>query len=246
MDALLWIIAITLLDGILALVGAFGFLMKKDTLAKVSFVLVSFSAGALFAGGLFHMLSESLLQMSSMEAFSYLVVGFILFFIIERVLRWHHCHEQDECKTHPFSYLILVGDSVHNFIDGLVIAASFLVGIPFGIITSILIIGHEIPQEIANFGVLVYGGFSRTKSLLSNFAVQLTAIIGGLVGYFFVGSGGLSTYLLPFAAGGFIYIATSDLIPELHREENTKKATISFIILLLGIIFMVWLKVLFE
>lgn len=135
------------------------------------------------AGGFFHLLAESLEHLTTTVSFSLLLLGFILFFFIERFLKWHHCHEE-KCEVHPFSYLILFGDGIHNFIDGLIIAASFLVNINFGIVTTLLIIGHEVPQELGDFGVLVYGGFSKVKALTFNFISQLTCMIGGVLGFF--------------------------------------------------------------
>ena len=134
------------------------------------------------AEGFFHLLAESLEHLTTTVSFSLLLLGFILFFLIERFLKWHHCHEE-KCEVHPFSYLILFGDGIHNFIDGLIIA-SFLVNINFGIVTTLLIIGHEVPQELGDFGVLVYGGFSKVKALTFNFISQLTCMIGGVLGFF--------------------------------------------------------------
>jgi len=141
----------------------------------------------------------------------------------------------------------LIGDAVHNFIDGIIIAVSFLVNINMGIVSTIAIIAHEIPQEIGDFGVLIYGGFTKTKALFFNFLSALTAIVGALFGYF------LSTsieevipFMLPFAAGGFIYIAASDLIPELHKEPDLKKAFASFCFFVIGIILMLLVKFIFE
>ncbi|MCX6799087.1 MAG: ZIP family metal transporter, partial [Candidatus Diapherotrites archaeon] len=171
--------------------------------------------------------------------------GFVVFFIIERILHWHHCHE-GKCDVHPMSYLVLIGDGIHNFIDGLVIAASFIVGVPFGIITTLLIIGHEVPQELGNFGILVYGGFGRKKALLFSLMAQATCIIGGITGYFISSATSFSLILLPFAAGGFIYIGASDLIPELHKESNMQKAWLSFLLFIAGIAFMAGLKVFFA
>ncbi|MFH1234543.1 MAG: ZIP family metal transporter, partial [Candidatus Diapherotrites archaeon] len=180
---LVWILGATVLDGLLALSGIFAFRLNEKTLMKLVRWLIAFSTGALLAGAFFHLLSEALEQMSSQNAFYLLFAGFILFFLIEKFLHWHHCHE-GHCDVHPVSYLILVGDSVHNFIDGLIIAASFIAGIPFGILTTILIIGHELPQELGNFGIMVHGGFGKKKALLYNFLAQVTAVIGGLAGYF--------------------------------------------------------------
>jgi len=241
MLTLLLIILATVVDGLIAFVGAFSLMMNDRTLKKILKVLISFSAGALLAGGLFHLLGESLGKMDMNTAFIILLAGFSIFFIIERFLHWHHCHD-GKCDIHAFSYLLLIGDGVHNFIDGLVIAASFLVSVPFGAITTFLIIGHEIPQELGNFGALVYGGFKKKKALLYNFAAQLTCVIGGLVGYFMSGIVGFTSVLLPFAAGGFFYIAATDLIPELHKEEDSRKWVLSFIFFILGIAFIIAMK----
>ncbi len=238
---LFWILLATVINSLVAFIGVFSFFMKPKTLKKILFILVGFSAGALLSGGFFHLLAESLESFSTISAFSYVILGFVIFFLCERCLFWHHCHEE-KCEVHPFTYMILFGDGVHNLIDGLVIAASFLVSIPFGIVTTLLIIGHEVPQELGDFGVLVYGGMSRKKALVANFASQTTCIIGGVIGFFF---GNFAPMLLPFAAGGFFYIAASDLIPELHKEKEVSKSAITFAFFLVGILFMLGIKLLF-
>jgi zinc and cadmium transporter len=243
MSTLLLILVATLVTGLIALVGAFSFFIKEKLLQKLLLVLVAFSAGALLAGGLFHLLAESIGMMDMNAAFILLLAGFSLFFVMERLLHWHHCHE-GKCDVHAFTYLILIGDGVHNFIDGLVIAASFLVSAPFGVITTFLIIGHEIPQELGDFGALVYGGMKKKKALLFNFASQLTCVAGGIEGFFLSGIGSVTSMLLPIAAGGFLYIAASDLIPELHKEKDFRKAMLSFAFFLVGITFMVSIKIL--
>ena len=206
MYVLLWIILATFIDGLVSLAGVFSLWVKEKLLNRIVFILVAFSAGALLSGAFFHLLPESLESLDAMKVFGFVLIGFILFFLIEKFLHWHHCHKT-ECKVHPFTYLILIGDGVHNFFDGLIIAASFFVSVPFGIVTTLLILGHELPQELGDFAVLVYGGFSKTKALIYNFLSQLTAIIGGVVGYFLSTSiENIVPYILPFAAGGFIYI----------------------------------------
>lgn len=242
LETLIFILAATIINGFVALIGGLTLGLKRKQVDKILIILVSFSAGALLSGALFHMLAESLEMMETMTAFVYLLVGFILFFIIERFLHWHHCHK-GECDVHPFSDLILVGDAVHNFIDGLVIAAGFLVGIPFGILTALIIIAHEIPQEIGDFGVLLYGGYKTKKALIYNFLVQLTSVVGGIVGFFFLYTPESVSFLLPFAAGGFIYIAASDLIPELHKEQSLKKSMFSFAFFIIGIAFLLGIKI---
>ncbi len=242
MDTLSWIILATLVDGLVALVGVFTLGMRKKLFDMLVFLLVAFSAGALLGGAFFHLLVESVDQIALNAALVYLILGFALFFVLEKVLLWRHCHE-GKCDVHPFTYLILFGDGVHNFIDGLVIAASFLVSVPFGIVSTMLILSHEIPQELGDFGVLVYGGIEKRTALLYNLAAQLTCVLGGLAGYFGLqAAGGAMAPLLAFAAGGFIYIAASDLIPELHKEEEMSKAANAFAVFLVGVALMLVMK----
>jgi zinc and cadmium transporter len=229
------------------LVGIFSLWMNLKTLKKLIIILVAFSAGALLAGAFFHLLSEALAKLDVMIVFGYMLVGFILFFVIERFLHWHHCHDEKECKVHPVSYLLVIGDGIHNFIDGIIIGASFLVSVHFGVITTLLILAHEIPQELGNFGVLVYSGFGKGKALLYTFISQLTCIVGGIVGFMLSSKvQGLVPFILPFAAGGFIYIAASDLVPELHKEPKLSKLLVSFGFFLLGVALMIVTKLLFE
>ena len=167
-----------------------------------------------------------------------MILGFILFFLIEKILHWRHCHEE-HCQIHSFAYINLFGDSVHNFIDGLIIAASFVASIPLGITTTLAVALHELPQEIGDFGVLVYAGFKRSKALLMNFLTAITAVLGGLIGFYLSSyAESFMMFLLPFAAGGFLYISASDLVPELRKELNMKKFSLIFITFLVGIAIM--------
>jgi zinc and cadmium transporter len=243
LETLLFILLATVINGFVGLIGVLTLWVKHRSLEKVLIILVAFSAGALLSGAFFHLVAESLEGMETLAVFTYLLVGFVSFFLIERVLHWHHCHE-GVCDVHPFTHLILIGDGIHNFIDGLVIAASFMVSIPFGFLTTLMIILHEIPQELGDFGVLIYGGFEKVRALGFNFLAQLTCVIGGIVGFFFLYTPESVAFLLPFAAGGFIYIASSDLIPELHKEEDLKKSMISFVFFVIGIFFLLGIKIL--
>jgi len=165
-----------------------------------------------------------------------------LFFLVEKILHWRHCHEE-KCPVHTFAYMNLLGDAVHNFIDGLVIAASFTVNIPLGIATTFAIILHEIPQEIGDFGVLIYGGMKKTKAVFLNFLTAVLAIGGGIFGYYLsIYVQNITLFLLPFAAGGFLYIAASDLIPEIRKEMDIKKSLINFGVIFLGLLAMYLLK----
>lgn len=235
---LFWIIGSTLIVSLLSLAGIFTLALKEQTLKRILILLVGFSAGALAGGAFLHLLPEALEELQAGAVFRYALAGFALFFLMERILHWRHCHE-GKCDIHAFTYLNLFGDGLHNFIDGLVIAASFISGIPLGIATSIAVASHEVPQEIGDFGVLVYGGFPVNKALFYNLLSALTAVLGGVIGYYLsTVISGLALVLLPITAGGFIYIAASDLIPELHKEKDHYKANLAFILFLLGIFFM--------
>ncbi len=223
---------------LVALVGAFTLVLRESVLRKLIFALVGLAAGTMLGGAIFHLFPEGFHELGYDVAAKLFIAGFVAFFILERVLYWHHCHER-ECDVHTFSYLILIGDAIHNFIDGVIIAASYLTSMAIGFVSTVAIIMHEIPQELGDFGVLVYGGFSKRKALLYNFISQLTALAGATTAYFIFTKSqaamGFHTYLLPFAAGGFLYIATSDLIPELHKEKNLKKSLVAMLLFLAGL-----------
>jgi zinc and cadmium transporter len=224
--------------------------MKENAVAKILIFLVAFSAGALLGGAFLHLLPEAILDSGGSGAvllniFLWVMGGFCLFFLLEQFMSWHHHHSLDHPEIKPFSFLILFSGGLHNFLDGLTIASSFFISFPVGIASTLAVMIHEIPHEIGDFGVLVYGGFTRGKALFYNFLSALIAILGGLVGYFLAGSiGGSAVYLLPFAAGNFLYIACSDLIPEIKGKEGLGKSIFHFIVFVLGIILMLILKIL--
>ncbi len=208
--------------------------------------LVAFSAGALMGGAFLHLLPESVGEIGAESFGLVFLASFAGFFVLERFVHWRHCHKSGKCEVHSFAYLNLVGDAIHNFVDGLVIAASFAASIPLGVSTTLAVIAHELPQEIGDFGVLVYAGFSRGKALAYNFLSSLSALLGALLGYYLSASlSGVVPYLLPVAAGSFVYIASSDLVPELHKQPDLGKAFESFAAFLLGLAFMYYLKVVF-
>lgn len=237
-----WIILATFINGLIALVGIFSFWINEKLLHKITFYLVAFSAGALLSGGLVHLYAESIEEIDINLATIILIIGFVVFYIAEKFLHWHHCHEEEEDCIHPVSYLILFGDGIHNFIDGLTIAASFFVDVRFGVITTVLIISHELPQEIGDFAILLHGGMNKAKALVYNFIAQLAAVLGGVVGFLVISVFDFRTLMLPFAAGGFLYIAASDLIPELKKESSKKKSIIIFFLFLAGIAFSILTK----
>lgn len=246
MFELTYIILATTVVSLLSFAGIFTLSLKEKMLDKILLILIGLSAGTLMGGAFLHLLPEATQDNTSLDAFILVLVGFVAFFIIEKVLHWRHCHK-GECEVHTFTYMNLMGDSIHNFIDGLIMAASFMVSIPLGITTTIAISVHEIPQEIGDFGVLIYGGFSKKKALLLNFLIALTAVLGGIIGYLISNLiENVSLFILPFAAGGFIYIAATDLIPEIKKELNMKKYMATLLVFILGILIMFITKYVFN
>jgi zinc and cadmium transporter len=242
---LAYIFLATFIVSLISFVGVVTLALNDKILNKILLVLIGLSAGALMGGAFLHLLPEAVEKSTGLNVYLFVLVGFILFFLIEKVLHWRHCHK-GECDVHTFHYMNLVGDSIHNFIDGLIMAASFVVSIPLGITTTIAIATHEIPQEIGDFGVLLYGGFSKKRAIMLNFVVALTAVLGGIVGYFVSKSiENIVVFILPFAAGGFIYIAATDLVPEIRKELDMKKYMATLFVFICGILIMWVTKVIF-
>ncbi len=256
--AILWQILISvIIVSMVSFVGVLTLALSTERLQKILFILVSFAAGAMLGAAFFDLMPEAIEH--GHEAGDHnvafvlmlVVAGFVVFFIVETFLFWYHCHNL-QCERHtlikgkhshlhrhvrmPFTYLNLIGDGVHNFLDGVIIAASYLVGVPLGIVTTIAVICHEIPQEMGDFGVLVYGGFTRLKALGYNFLSAITAIIGALAAYYSATTiTHFVEWLVPMSAGGFIYIATVDLLPELHQATRFKKAVLQLVFFILGL-----------
>lgn len=246
MYELVYILFATFLVSLFSFVGVVSLALNDKVLNRILLILIGLSAGALMGGAFLHLLPEAVEQTTGLDVYLLVLVGFILFFLIEKVLHWRHCHK-GHCDVHTFHYMNLVGDSIHNFIDGLIMAASYVVSLPLGITTTIAIATHEIPQEIGDFGVLLYGGFSKKKAIMLNFVVALTAVIGGIVG-FFISSyvENIVIYILPFAAGGFIYIAATDLVPEIRKELDMRKYMATLVVFICGILIMYVTKIFFE
>ncbi len=242
METLIYIVAASFLISAGALVGVFTLAMQEKKLEKILLLLVSLSAGALMGGAFLHLLPEAAEKLDGANIYGVVLFSFVCFFFIEKLLHWRHCH-RSQCGVHTFGHMNLFGDAVHNFIDGLILAAAFMADIRLGVITTLAVALHEIPQEIGDFGVLLYAGFEKRKALIANFLVALTVVAGGIVGYFLsFRMEGYLAYLLPFAAGGFIYIAASDLMPEIRKEANLKKSLLSFGVFLAGIVLMFLVK----
>ena len=233
---LFFIILSTVLVSLVSFVGAVTLSLNENTLRKILFYLIALSIGASMGAAFFDLIPEAVEK--SEKALVYILVGFFCFLLIEKFLHWRHCHKE-HCQEHSFAYMNLYGDGLHNFLDGIILASSFMANIGLGIAATIAIVLHEIPQEISDFGVLIYGGFKKSKALFFNFISALTAVAGGIIGFYLLGvAESLSPFLIAFAAGGFIYIAASDLLPEVRKENNVKKTIINFAVILLGIILM--------
>jgi zinc and cadmium transporter len=223
---------------LLSFVGVFFLAFKKEKLQKILLFLVSFAAGGLLGDAFLHLLPEAVGEAGfTIEISLAVLIGLLTFFVLEKFIAWRHCHiPTSKEHPHPVALMNLIGDGLHNFTDGLVIGASFMISFPLGMATSLAVIFHEIPQEIGDFGVLIHGGFSREKALIFNFLSALTAI-AGVIFILLIGPKFMDfvSLLIPFTAGGFVYIAGSDLIPELHKETNLKKSAFQLLGLILGI-----------
>jgi len=242
MSVLLYIIIASFLITCCVWVAILFLYFRKETLKKITLFLISLSAGVLMGGAFLHLLPEASLQMSIDKLFLITLIAFIFFFFMEKVLHWRHCHK-GHCEIHTFGYVNLLGDALHNFIDGLVIAGAFLINVNLGVATTLAIAMHEIPQEIGDFGVLIHAGFKKKQALIINYLIALTVVLGGIVGYFLsFYLENIIPYLLPFAAGGFIYISASDLMPEIRKEPKLSRSISSFIIFILGLVIMYLLK----
>ncbi|MDA3855256.1 MAG: ZIP family metal transporter [Candidatus Woesearchaeota archaeon] len=241
-DIFLYSLGSVFIVSFLSLIGILTFGMNTQTLKKTLIYMISFSAGALFGDVFLHLLPELVEEAGSftLKISIYIMVGIIISLILEKIIHWRHCHMPiTKEHVHPLSIMSLVGDTMHNFIDGIIIGVSYLVSIPVGIATTVAVIFHEIPQEIANYGVLIHGGFSQKKALAMNFITSLSAFLGLIIALI-IGTkiNGSLEFLISVAAGNFIYIAGSDLIPELHKESKLKSSILQITTFILGIFIM--------
>ena len=234
----------TLVVSLFSLSGILALSLREETLHRILFFLVAFSAGSILGASLFDLLPEAVEMVDEHLVFPYIAFGFIMFYFLERFIYWYHGHGHSEDIERAggklpgkkdFAYLNVIGDGVHNFIDGMVIAASFSAGLQVGIATTIAVIFHELPQEMGDYGILIYAGFERTKALVYNFITALTVVLGGVFASFFMESvGSLSGFLISFSAGAFIYLSAVELIPELQDEGDFRRSLAQFAIFLLG------------
>jgi len=248
METLILILLFTFVGSIVSLFGGVLLLYwKKRPIDKFGHFLVSFAAGAMLAAAFFDLMPEASGFISIQPLVLWVFVGIVFFFVVEKFLHWRHCHEKG-CEIHGInSAIIIFGDAIHNFIDGVIIAATFLINIPLGIITSIAVFMHEVPQEIGNFGVLAYLKMKRKKIILINLGTAALAFAGAFVTFFLAPLiQPVLPLLIALAAGGFIYIALSDLVPETHKAQCRKHIVYHTLLFFLGILMIYGAILLFE
>jgi len=231
---LYWIVGSSLVMAAIALVGSLTLLLSARALRCLLLPLVALAAGSLIGGAVFHLLPTALAAVERSEhVWVAFVLGFTLFMALEQVLHWHHCHRAEADCRKPLTYLILLGDGLHNFIGGLAIASTFLIDIRLGITAWLAAAAHEVPQELGDFGVLVHGGWPKSKALLFNVLSASTFLLGGLLTYALSFAVDVS-YLIPFAAGNFVYIAAADLVPEVNKHPSVLTNLINTSVFLAG------------
>ena len=233
------ILLASFVESLVAFVGGVLAIFNEEKVRRAMHFIVSFAVGALLSVSFLELIPEAIEMSTAESALLWVLVGIILFFVLEKFLFWYHCHD-GKCPVHTYTYLILWGDFLHNFIDGVIIALAFLADVKLGVLTSIAVIFHEIPQEISDFGILIHGGFSRAKALVYNFLVALAVMAGALLTY---ALGSLLEPLLPIAlavvAGNFIYLAATDLMPELHEATSFRHGLIQVVFIVLGAILVI-------
>ncbi len=224
-----------------SLIGLATLPISKNKKEKAMITLVASSAGTMLGSAFFHLIPESV-ELQNLDLSLLLVlISFCSFYVLEKFLFWHHCHKSD-CKDknkHTLAIMNIFGDSIHNFLDGIIIVGAYMSSINLGLITSFTVALHEIPQEISDFGVLVYSGFSKRKAIITNLFSSFTTIIAVILGYFLINYSDLIKHsIIPFVAGGFLYIGASDLIPELKNESKLFNSFLNFLAFLFGIMLM--------
>ena len=242
---LAYILVFTLIGSIASLVGCFFLLLKKTLTQNFSNKLISFAAGVMIATAFVDILPEAQEVAGNSNIYIPALVGFVTFFLAERLIRLFHFHHGHGEK--PSTFLVLIGDGVHNFIDGVTMTTAFLTSIPLGITASLAVAAHEIPQEIGDMGVLLANGLSKSKALFFNFLSALTALAGALLAFYFADY--IRNYLyifLAIAAGNFIYISASDLIPEIHEKFTGENKYSQIVIFMFGVVSVIAFTRIFE
>jgi len=244
-DSLTAIVAGGLLMSGIALVGGATAVVSSTTFKRLLLPIVSLAAGTLLGGAFFHMIPAGMATLPSLTAAVWLVGGFTTFLGLEQFLHWHQTHRESSNVRRPVTYLILIGDAIHNFIGGLAIASTFLINPRAGVIAWLAAALHEIPQELGDFGILVHGGFPRRDALIWNLVSALTFPVGAVLAYFASEQFGLAGLVL-FGAGNFLYIAASDLVPEIKSAKDLASASVHFAFFAIGLATMLLLAYAFR
>lgn len=245
MTTFAWIVVGGLLMSAIAMTGGITTMLRPTTVERLVLPMVSLAAGTLLGGAFFHMLPEGIESLPALHASVWTVAGFTTFMILEQFIHWHHSHRASVNTRQPVTYLILVGDALHNFLGGIGVASTFLIDSRAGLMAWLAAAAHEVPQELGDFGVLVHGGWSRRRALFWNFLSALTFPLGAVLAY--VISQGFSVAgLVLFGAGNFIYIAASDLVPEIKHQSDIRQAAVVFSLFVLGLSLMLVLAYAFR
>lgn len=234
---LLWIIGFGILGSIGAIAGAAALLFFPEGIRRVVVPwLISYATGALLGAAFLGMIPAGLSHAPAFKVTATVLAGIVLFFLLEKLVLWRHCHDS-ECAVHGRAGpLILIGDTFHNFVDGVVIAAAFITSIPLGIATALAVLAHELPQEVGDFAILLDSGYGRMKAFVLNTLSAAATLPGAVAAYFWLDEmSDAVPYVLALSAASFIYIATADLVPELHRQVTPAASFAQFVLLLAGI-----------
>lgn len=240
MNTLAWIILFSLLGSAGVVVGAGVLLLLREVVwRRLIFLLISFAVGTLLGGSFLGLLPEALARAETLSVFSAVLAGLILFFVLEKWVLWRHCHDSECPVDQVAGELILLGDAIHNFFDGIVIAASFLSGPVLGVSSALAVVAHEVPQEVGDFAILLHGGYGKGRALLYNLLSSSTTLVGAVMAYFALSSiERIVPYVLAISAASFLYIAMSDLVPGLHRVVSLQKAAVQVVFIVAGILTM--------
>lgn len=241
LQSTLYTVIATILVSLSSFIGIFTISLNPKTLHKMLTILVAYSAGTILGAALFDLLPEAVKLVDEALVYPIIAFGFVCFLLLERTIYWYHGHghghefkdKEDDIKG--FAYLNLLGDFVHNFIDGMIIAASFANSVTVGVSAAIAVVFHELPQEMGDYGILVYAGMERRRALILNFLASVSVVVGGVFGAFFIGAvENLEGYMVAFSAGAFIFLSASELIPEMQKEHDRGRALIQLLVLILG------------
>jgi zinc and cadmium transporter len=245
MSSLAWIVIGGVAMSAIALVGSVTLLLRPATLERIVKPLVAFAAGSLLGGAFFHMLPAAAQNGDILRAFLWAMLGFTLFFALEQFLHWHHCHRSDASCKKPLTYLILLGDALHNFLGGIGVGGVFLIDVRLGITAWLAAAAHEVPQELGDFAVLVHGGWRRGRALLFNLLSGSTFLLGGLTTYALAQALDVG-FLVSFAAGSFLYIGASDLVPEVNKHRDVPTSVVHFLAFTSGLALLWFLRTALE